>query len=674
MGWSSFITMFSVLISPSSMVHVHDMFGFPPVSNGHLVAFFAFVYAILLIFLLGPKGPGSSRPPTISHPALRLVPYTWITALIWTIIIGTSLAWNIIREKQENFEVARNEARTVFEKDLIYYRWASEHNGVYVPINPQTPPNPYLAQVPDNKGFTSSGIPLTLVNPEYMIRQVYEMHASSYGALGHITSLDPIRPQNAADPWETKALEAFEQGATEVISIEEIDGRPYLRMMRPLITEAGCLKCHAAQGYKLGDIRGGISVAIPMTLLYSIFKRDILMFSLAHGVIWALGIMGIFAGSYRLRQSMKQQEMAEARTRAIIDNMLDGLLTLDEDGRIESLNVAASRIFGYEPSELIGENISTLVRLPQQEEDPSPLLEQLRRAIEEAGGSPVEVKGVRKHGTPFPLEISVSQMRLGETVVLIAMVRDISQEKIRKAEALRAGQLAAIGELAAGVAHEINNPINGIINYTQLLLDDAESGGDREHLDILKRIIKESERISVIVRNLLAFARQREDVEEEIQIKDVIEDGLALIRYQLQKDGIHLLVDVPSDLPPIRGNPQQLQQVFLNLLSNARYALNERYPTQNPDKRLEIRSFTVSRHGKEYVRTTVTDFGSGITSEDLAQIFDPLFTTKPPGKGTGLGLSISQGIVKDHHGYLNVESVPGEQTTVILDLPVAWRG
>ncbi len=602
---------------------------------------------------------------------MRLVPYTWVTALVWTIVIGTSLTWNIIREKQENFEVARNEARTVFEKDLTYYRWASEHNGVYVPITRGTPPNPYLANVRDNRATTSSGISLTLVNPEYMIRQVYEMHSSRYGALGHITSLDPIRPQNAADPWETRALEAFEHGEKEVVSIEDINGRPYLRMMRPLVTGPGCLQCHAAQGYKMGDIRGGISVAIPMTLLQNIYRRDILMFFLAHGIIWALGILGIFAGSYSLRQSMKYQEMAETRIRAIIDNMLDGLLTLDEKGGIESLNTAACKIFGYEPSELIGENISSLVRLSNQGQKTGPsILDQLIENMEETGGSPVEIKGVRKNGTIFPLEISVSRMRTGETPVLIAMVRDISQEKIRKAEALRAGQLAAIGELAAGVAHEINNPINGIINYTQLLLDDTESDENREHADILKRIIKESERISVIVRNLLAFARQKEDLEDEIRIKDVIEDSLALLRYQLQKDGIHLIMDLNPDLPRIKCNPQQLQQVFINLLSNARYALNERYPTGSPDKRLEIRNFMISKNGKKYLRTTITDFGIGISQEDLGQIFDPLFTTKPPGKGTGLGLSISQGIISDHHGYLRIESVPGEQTVAIIDLPV----
>ncbi len=603
-------------------------------------------------------------------PVFRITIYMWISVIIWTCVIWASLVWNIVREKRETFAVAKNEAGTVFERDLIYYRWAWEHNGVYVPVTRGTPPNPYLSNIKDNTAVTPSGIKLILVNPEYMIRQVYEMRASSYGALGHITSLDPIRPQNAADPWETEALEAFEHGHKEVAAIQEMDGRPYLRMMRPLITEPGCLKCHAVQGYRVGDIRGGISVAIPMDLLESIFSHDIRMFLLAHGIIWAFGILGIFVGSYRLKESVKQQEMLETRMKTIINNMLDGLFMLDKDGKIRSLNTAAARIFRYDPSELVGQDINILIRSGDHQEPSSALIEKLLKEMEEAGGSPVEVRGVRKNGSMFPLEISFSRMRTDAPPMLIAMVRDISQEKVRKAEALRAGHLAAIGELASGVAHEINDPINGVIKYTHILLNDAESEGDRAHADILKRIIKESGRISVVVQNLLSFVHQEEDFEEEIRVRDIIADSLVLLSYQMQKDGIQVLVDAPDDLPLIKCNPQHIQQVFINLLNNARYALNQKYPEQSPDKYIKIRCSVVFLRGREYLRTKVTDFGTGIAPEDLGQIFDPLFTTKPLGKGIGLGLTISQEIVRDHHGYLKVESVSGEQTTVTVDLPL----
>jgi len=253
-----------------------------------------------------------------------------------------------------------------------------------------------------------------------------------------------------------------------------------------------------------------------------------------------------------------------------------------------------------------------------------------------------------------------------ETKVLI-LLRDITDEKARQAETLRAGQLASIGELAAGVAHEINNPINGIINYAQIMLDDTH---DEVGVDVLGRIIKEGERIADIVSNLLAFSRQEDgDATLEVRIEDVIEDSFALIKHQLHKDGIILDLDIPSDLPAIRLNHQKLQQVLLNLLSNARYALNRRYPNRDPGKKLRIACSTLDLRGQHYLRTEVTDFGIGIPEDIIGNIFDPFFSSKGPGEGTGLGLSITHGLIKDFKGFLGVSSKEGEFTTMTVDLP-----
>lgn len=624
---------------------------------------------IVLCFLLEDRVKEAAPRPL----KVRVGPYAWLFAGCWTIVIISSLTWNIKRHKQETIEVATNEARTIFDKDLAYYHWATSHEGVYVPITETTPPNPYLKDLPESTGTTATGVPLTLVNPEYMIRQVYEIKTGPNSALGHITSLDPIREENAANRWESRALQAFEQGETDVSSVEEVNGQPYLMLMRPMITEAGCLKCH--EGYELGDIRGGITVSVPLGLLFSIYRKNIVIFSLAHGALWIVGLLGIFFGSYRINRSMQEREEAEARTRAIIDNMLDGLITISEDGTIESLNVTACRMFGYKPSEIVGKPIETLIQFPEPELGDSP-----RRMNEVEGegtqwvvGSLMELTGICREGSTIPVEVSVSEMLHGQDRLLIATVRDITEEKVRKAEAMHAGQLAAIGELAAGVAHEINNPINGIINYTQILLDDVapEEKNASTHKDIMGRIIKEGERIAVIVRNLLTFARQQDEILDEVCIGDVIRDSIALLRHQFQQDGIHLQMDVPESLPFLRGNPQQLQQVIINLLTNASYALNQRYPGQNPEKKkIEIKSRCSTMDGRAILRTTVTDWGTGIEQDIIDHIFDTLFTTKPPGKGTGLGLSISKGIVRDHRGVLSLKSEPGGPTVATVDLPV----
>lgn len=253
----------------------------------------------------------------------------------------------------------------------------------------------------------------------------------------------------------------------------------------------------------------------------------------------------------------------------------------------------------------------------------------------------------------------------GEKKTLI-LLTDITEEKIHEAETLRAGQLASLGELAAGVAHEINNPLNGIINFAQLLHEDAHN--DHE-LNLTGRIIKEGERVADIVRSLLLFSRQHDENPEEIIVSSVMKESLQLIQHQLINDGIKVVQEVQEDLPFLYANPKQLQQVFLNLLSNARYALNQKYTGTDPEKTIIIKTEKVGMEGKSYVRTTVTDFGEGIPEEIIDNIFDPFFSSKKPGEGTGLGLSISHGLVKDFNGYLHVESRLGEYTTMIVDLP-----
>jgi PAS domain S-box-containing protein len=178
-------------------------------------------------------------------------------------------------------------------------------------VTEQTPPNPYLTSVTEREITTSSGRRLTLMNPAYMTRQVHEIGAEQYGLRGHITSLNPIRPANAADAWEAEALRAFEQGEKEVSSVEKIDNATYMRLMSPLVTEQGCLKCHAEQGYKVGDIRGGISVSVPMAPLQAVARRHMATLTLGHSMIWLLGIVGISLVGRNARHSIREHDRAE---------------------------------------------------------------------------------------------------------------------------------------------------------------------------------------------------------------------------------------------------------------------------------------------------------------------------------------------------------------------------
>jgi PAS domain S-box-containing protein len=258
-------------------------------------------------------------------------------------------------------------------------------------------------------------------------------------------------------------------------------------------------------------------------------------------------------------------------------------------------------------------------------------------------------------------------------VKAIRLIRDITEKKVLQAEAARAGHLASLGELAAGVAHEINNPINGIINYAQILVD--QTGGGPEEAEIPERIIKEGDRIAGIVRNLLSFARDQREEHSPALVQDILSDSLGLVEKQILKDGINLKMDMPETLPKIRARSQQIQQVFLNILSNARYALNQKLPGPRKDKILEITGELVKIGEHDHVRVTFYDSGAGIPGRILDKICDPFFSTKPRGEGTGLGLSISYGIIKDHGGRLWFQSAEGDHTKVMVDLPVdnLWR-
>ena len=250
-------------------------------------------------------------------PRRRLSLEVSIAALgvLGTALLGISLAWNIIQVRDRTLDGALIQARVAYEKDIVFRRWNNQYGGVYVDAA-VTPPNPYLADIPERDIRTPSGKTLTLVNPAYMTRQVYELEASVSGLHGHITSLEPMRPQNAPDPWERTALEAFKRGVDEVSAVQPMDGKEYMRLMRPLITEENCLSCHHERGYVLGKPWGGISVSVPMKELRAIEWKSIRTVILAHLLLWFIGIGGVTIGGRSLLASERGLRLAEEQARA----------------------------------------------------------------------------------------------------------------------------------------------------------------------------------------------------------------------------------------------------------------------------------------------------------------------------------------------------------------------
>lgn len=223
--------------------------------------------------------------------------------VIWTLLLCGSLIWNMYQVRNTSFFTATAAARANIEKDIIVRKWATSHGGVYVVPDESTPSNPYL-KIPDRDVETTTGKKLTLMNPAYIMRDIQSKYGKVYNS--HLTSLKLMNPINQADEWETKALHEFEQGNTELLEIDQIAEKPYLRLMLPIITEQGCLKCHAHQGYKVGEIRGGISSSISLEPYFEHDKKRNFDLTLAHGLLWLVGLLGLYF-SYRHTRRLNEK-------------------------------------------------------------------------------------------------------------------------------------------------------------------------------------------------------------------------------------------------------------------------------------------------------------------------------------------------------------------------------
>lgn len=281
---------------------------------------------------------------------LKLLALTLITA--WVAIIIGFLVWEIYSEKRYAIEFARTEAIGSYNKDLVYRRWATLHGGVYVPETKETPPSPYLVNVKERDISTPSGRRLTLINPAYMTRQVHELSQNQYGIKGHITSLNLIRPQNKPDSWEKKALQAFDTGKKEVSSVDSIDGKDYFRLMRPMFVETGCLKCHGYQDYQVGDIRGGVSVSVPLAPYYAIASKKISKAIFIHFTILVLGLLGLGWAFFVVNKNSRERIIAELRFQRAMDASKDGIFDWDIETKEIYYSPGWKRMLGYEPEEL----------------------------------------------------------------------------------------------------------------------------------------------------------------------------------------------------------------------------------------------------------------------------------------------------------------------------------
>lgn len=278
-------------------------------------------------------------------------------ALTFSIIIIISLGYNLRLIQNHAVEKALTEANAIFELNLAYRLWNAGHGGVYVPVTDTYQPSPYLAVHPKRDITGRDGTVLTVVNPAIMTRNVHEILSkrSDVPILNKVTSLKYFNPDNKPDAWEERILRTFDEGKTEASEVVQINGQPYMRLLKPYYAEEGCLKCHAWQGYKVGDVRGGLSVGVPMKPYFEIASREKNSSYLTHVLIWFFGMSGIGLFGFLLNRAEHRIIESEWQFRTLAESASDWEYWRADDEKILFVSPSCEEITGYSPSEFLSD-------------------------------------------------------------------------------------------------------------------------------------------------------------------------------------------------------------------------------------------------------------------------------------------------------------------------------
>ncbi len=356
---------------------------------------------------------------------------------------------------------------------------------------------------------------------------------------------------------------------------------------------------------------------------------------------------------------------------ALLDAAVDAIIVIDHAGRIETFNAAAEVIFGFSAEDVLGKNVSLLMPEPYRSQHDDYIRNYLESGDAKIIGIGRDVQGKRRSGTTFPIGLSVGEIPTGSQPKFVGIIQDITERKRSEEEVHQIrerlsqfGRLSTLGEMAAGLAHELNQPLAAIATYTQACQRLIESGksDDDEILAALKKCDVQARRAGDVIRRLRHFVQKRELGRQEVSCKKLIHDLAVLAEVDARNNRIPLTIDVDEGLPNVVVDVVQIQQVILNLIRNGIDAMST---MDQKDKGISV-SVTMLKNGE--IEIAVTDHGDGISEEAEKKIFQAFFTTKPT--GLGLGLAICQSIVTSHGGVLSFASNPSGGTTFRFSLPV----
>ena len=353
---------------------------------------------------------------------------------------------------------------------------------------------------------------------------------------------------------------------------------------------------------------------------------------------------------------------------ALIAFAVDGIMVIDEKGVVRIYNKACERLFGYAPAEVIGRNVKMLMPTPYHEEHDGYLSHYTRTGEKHIIGIGREVSGRRKDGSTFPMNLSVGEGVVRGDRIFLGIITDISERQARdrqiqelQAEMLHVSRLTDMGQVAAGLAHELNQPLTAILNYSSAGLDIAQDSGDADAKSVFGKIAEQATRAGNIIRRLRSFIEKRGPNRAEEDIARTVDEAIRLGQINPAERGIKLKVSVEHKLPPVLIDRIQIQQVLINLMKNAVEAMEGA-------ARREL-TISIARVAPDLVQVSVADTGPGISDEMAEKLFQPFVSTKAT--GMGMGLNICRSIVEGHGGRLWLEANPGGGAVFRFNVPIA---
>lgn len=604
----------------------------------------------------------TNKPP--KDLSERIIAFSRFAAVLWTAAVLGLFLRDIATIRETSLEMAQREAAAHFNMDWSSRLWATSHGGVYVPVSEKTEPNPFLKNVPERDILTPSGKHLTLMNPAYMIRQMMERYSELYGVFGHITSLKPLREETSPDDWEKSVLLSFERGLTEAEEVAEMNGRASYRLMKPLVTEQGCLKCHESQGYEVGDIRGGLSVSVPLGPYLAAQKKEIVTHSVSFSILWVLGLSGIFFFGRRLRSHAEDQQKTEELYTTVVENSLTGIYIIN-NAKIVFANQRFADIYGYPREELIGMDSLELVH----PEDRT-LIRTMRQNRIEGKGAPeeYEARGLRKDGKVIWVQRRNSVIAYQGEPAILGNALDVTAlkhaEKRLKAHARELEQKNAELEQFASIAsHDLKEPLRKVKSFTDLLMTRCGRNLDDQSRDYMRRMQTAAGRMETLIDSLLAYSRitTKTQLLRRTDLNDLVKDALSDLEVRIGETKAMLEI---APLPTLRTDRTQMVQLFENLIGNAL-----KFHRQGSRPHIKVYS---REDGKGSLEICVEDNGIGFDEKYLDRIFSPFerLHSKERYEGVGMGLAICMKIAERHGGEITARSKPGEGSTFIVRLPV----